>query len=131
MAYDTQILRQKALEAIAQHNLIFVEDICALIGIDKATYYRHFEKDSDIFNELTKQLEINKINLKVSLRKKWGDSDNATLQMALYKLCSTDTEHKKLQQNYIDLSTKDESLNKSVELTDEQFNEALNVLKPK
>jgi hypothetical protein len=52
-------------------------------------------------------LEENKIALKVSMRKKWFDSDNATLQMGLYKLCSNTTEHKLLQQNYTEVTGKD------------------------
>ena len=44
------------------------------------------------------------------MRKKWYDSDNATMQMALYKLCSTDVEHRKLQQNYSDITTKGEKI---------------------
>lgn len=107
MAYSTEILKAKATEAIKKNKLIFVEDICAMIGISKPTFYDRFKVDSDDFNELTKMLEENRISLKVSMRKKWHDSDNATLQMALYKLCSTDTEHKKLQQNYNEVTGKD------------------------
>ena len=110
MAYNTETLKAKAIEAIKKNNLIFIEDICAMIGIDKATFYRHFEVESDNFNDLRKLLDENKISLKVGLRKKWFDSDNATTQMALYKLCSTDIEHKKLQQNYTDVTSKDEKL---------------------
>jgi len=111
MAYDTKILKQKAIEAIEKNKLIFVEDICAYIGIDKGTFYNHFPKDLNDFNELSEMLEKNKIALKVGMRKKWYDSDNATMQMALYKLCSTDVEHKKLQQNYVDATTNGESIN--------------------
>ena len=110
MPYDTKILKQKAIEAITKNKLIFVEDICAYIGISKSTYYDHFQIDSHDSNELSQMLEQNKINLKVGMRKKWYDSDNATMQMALYKLCSTDIEHKKLQQNYTDVTSKEEGI---------------------
>jgi hypothetical protein len=111
MPYDTKILKQKAIEAINDNNLIFVEDICAYIGIAKSTYYDHFPQGSNDSNELSEMLEKNKINLKVGMRKKWADSENATLQMALYKLCSTDIEHKKLQQNYTDVTSQNEKIN--------------------
>jgi hypothetical protein len=111
MPYDTNILKQKAIEAIDKNKLIFVEDICAYIGINKTTYYVHFPIDSNDNNELSELLEKNKIALKVGMRKKWYDSENATMQMALYKLCSTDIEHKKLQQNYTDVTSKDEKIN--------------------
>lgn len=109
MAYDTKILKKKAIEAIEKNKLIFVEDICAYIGIVKDTYYNHFPIGSDDSHELSEMLEKNKIALKVGMRKKWYDSDNATMQMALYKLCSTDIEHKKLQQNYSEVTGKDGS----------------------
>ncbi|NLB81295.1 MAG: hypothetical protein GX800_06750 [Clostridiaceae bacterium] len=111
MAYDKNILFKKAKEIIPKYKLIFIEDVCAYLAISKPTYYTHFPVGSDEFNELSDLIDKNKIEIKVSLRKKWFDSDNATLQMALYKLTSTDTEHKKLQQNYTDVTTNNESLN--------------------
>ena len=111
MPYDTKVLKQKAIEAIKKNKLIFIEDIAAMLGINKTTLYNHFPIDTDDFNELTTLLNENKISLKVSLRKKWFDSDNATTQMALYKLCSTPEEHKKLQQNYTDVTSNNEAIN--------------------
>jgi len=110
MPYDTSELKRKAIEVIDKNKLVFVEDICAMIGISKPTFYSHFEVGSNDFNELSNMLEKNKISLKVMLRKKWLDSDNATTQMALYKLCSTPEEHKKLQQNYTDHTTNDKDI---------------------
>ena len=107
MAYDTKILKEKAIELINKNKLIFIEDVCAMLGISKPCFYDHFKVDSNDFNELSTLLEENKISLKVSMRKKWFDSENATMQMALYKLCSTPEEHKKLQQNYQELTGKD------------------------
>ena len=80
-----------------------------MIGISKPCFYDHFKVDSNDYNELSRLLEENKISLKVALRKKWYDSDNATTQMALYKLCSTKEEHRKLQQNYTELTGEDGS----------------------
>jgi hypothetical protein len=108
--YDTEILLKKAIQAIQDNNLIFVEDVCAFVGISKPTFYTHFKVGSDYFNQLSDLLEKNKINLKVSIRKKWLDSDRDTGLMALYKLCSTPEEHRKLQQNYVDHTSKGESI---------------------
>ena len=111
MPYDTKVLKEKAIEVIKKNKLIFIEDIAAMLGINKTTLYNHFPIDTDDFNELTTLLNENKISLKVSLRKKWFDSDNATTQMALYKLCSTPEEHKMLQQNYTDVTSNNEAIN--------------------
>ena len=109
--YTTAELFEKAKEIIPKYELIFIEDVCAYLGLAKSTFYIHIPVESNESNELRYLLEKNKIDIKVGLRKKWFESDNATLQMALYKLTSTDTEHKKLQQNYTDITTKDESIN--------------------
>ena len=129
MAYSTEILKAKATEAIKKHNLLFVEDVCSYIGIAKSTYYEHFVPNSDDSNELSDLLEKNKINLKIGMRKNWYEQkQNATLQMALYKLCSTDTEHKKLQQNYTDLTTDGEKIQQQATMTAEQAKAFLNKL---
>jgi hypothetical protein len=110
MPYDTKILKAKAIEAIEKNKLIFVEDICAYIGVAKSTYYEHFPIDSDDSNDLSELLEKNKIQLKTAIRKKWFDSERDTGLMALYKLCSTPEEHKKLQQNYVDVNANVQNL---------------------
>ena len=119
MPYDTKILKEKSIEAIEKNKLIFIEDICALIGISKSTFYAHFQVGTDDSNELTSMLEKNKISLKVNLRKKWLESDNPTTQMALYKLCSTQIEHKKLQQSYTDVTSNDEKIQFNIGFTTE------------
>jgi alpha-galactosidase/6-phospho-beta-glucosidase family protein len=126
MAYDTETLKTKAIEVIKKNRLIFVEDVCAMIGINKTTFYNHFPINGNDFDELIKMIDENKITLKVGLRKKWFDSDNATTQMALYKLCSTSEEHKKLQQNYTDVTSGDKPIQPTVvQLTDEQVKDAI------
>jgi hypothetical protein len=114
MGYNTEILKQKAIEAITKNKLLFVEDVCSYIGINKTTFYNHFQVESNDFNYISDLLEKNKIDLKIGMRKNWYEQkQNATLQMALYKLCSTDTEHRKLQQNYTDLTTDGEKIGDS------------------
>ena len=100
MAYNAKELFKKAKDLIPKHKLIFIEDVAAMLGIAKSTFYEHIPIDSNESNELRDLIEKNKIELKVSMRKKWFQSDNPTLQMALYKLTSTKEEHKALQMNY-------------------------------
>lgn len=126
---DKDKLKQKCIEVINKNKLIFIEDICAMVGVAKSTFYDKFPITGNDYYDLSKMLEENKISLKVSLRKKWFDSDNATTQMALYKLCSTPEEHKKLQQNYTDHTTNGDSINpteKAITRFEEMLNEDSN-----
>lgn len=124
MAYDTKVLKEKAIEAIKKNKLIFIEDVAAMIGIDKGTFYNHFPVNLDDFNELSRLLEENKITLKVSLRKKWFDSDNATTQLALYKLCSEPDELKRLSTSHVDMTTNGKDIN-AKKMTDEEIQEEI------
>ena len=59
----------------------------------------------------------------------WYERKSDTGLMALYKLCSTAEEHKKLQQNYTDITSKDEAIQQQIPMTIEQakaFREKLN-----
>ena len=114
--YNTAKLFEQSKELITSKNLIFVEDVVALLGISKPTFYDHFPIDSNEFYDLRELLTKNKIDIKVSLRKKWLDSDNATLQMALYKLTSTPEEHKLLQQNYTTIEEVEKPIFKGIDL---------------
>ncbi len=99
MAYKKNDLIKTALQAIEKHKLFFIDDIIAYLPCSKATFYNH---QLEQLKELKEKLEKNKIEVKVSLRSKWYKSDNATLQMALYKLLASDEERKCLSMQYID-----------------------------
>ena len=114
---DREKLKAKAIEAIEKNKLLFIEDVCSFIGINKTTFYRHFELNSDDYNELSEMLNKNKIILKIGMRKNWYEQkQNATMQMALYKLCSTPEEHKLLQQNYNDITTDGEPIKQVIQI---------------
>jgi hypothetical protein len=111
MAYNPKKLHKQAEEVIEKHKLLFIEDIVALLPCDKTTFYKHFPVDSNELNSLKEMLELNKVQIKSSLRSKWYKSDAPALQLALYKLTASEIELQKLQMNYVDHSTKGESLN--------------------
>jgi len=102
MAYKTEELKEKALEAIKEHDIIFIDELVAYLPCSKSTFYEHKLDKSD---ELKEAIEKKRTETKQTLRKKWKDSDNATLQMGLYKLLASDPERKALSQSYIDHST--------------------------
>ena len=96
MAYNKNKILEQAIKQIEKHSLYFIEDVVAYIPCDKTTFYRLFPKDSNEYNSIKDSLEKNRINTKVSMRKKWNDSDNATLQMGLMKLIGTEDEAHRL-----------------------------------
>ena len=104
MAYKTSALRKTAIEAITRQKLIFIEEIVSYLPCCKQTFYDHKLDESD---ELKGLLDKNKDEIKASLRNKWYKSDNATLQLALMRLCATDPERRKLAMNYIEHTGKD------------------------
>ena len=124
--YDPKILKQKAIDAIEKNKLLFVEDICAYIGISKPTFYDYFKVDTDDFNELKDLLEKNKIQVKVGIRKKWYERQSDTGLMALYKLCSTKEEHRLLQQNYTDHNPDDKAIAIQINVAKKEDIEDLN-----
>lgn len=67
----------------------------------RATFYNH---GLDKLDTIKDALEQNRINVKKGLRKKWYESDNATTQIALYRLTSTDEELSKLNSQKVEHS---------------------------
>lgn len=99
MAYDKTKVFEQAKEMIVKHKLFFIEDIVSFLPCDKTTFYRFFPPDSNEYNELKELLELNRVELKVSMRSKWYKSNAPALQMALMKLIATDDELRKLSMN--------------------------------
>jgi hypothetical protein len=102
MAYDKKKIFEQAKEMIVKHKLFFIEDIVAFIPISKKTFYDYFPIESNECNELKGMLEINRTELKVSMRSKWYKSNAPALQMALMKLIATPDELKKLSMQYVE-----------------------------
>lgn len=125
MAYDREKLYTQAIKAIGDNNLFFIEDIITMLPCAKATFYEYFPSGSDELNNIKEMIEMNKVAQKVKMRKKWGDSDNATLQMALMKLISTDDERKRLAVSYIESKT----TQTNVDLSGLSTDDILNILK--
>lgn len=110
MAYDTENLKEKAIEAIEEHRLFFIEDVVAYLPCSKDCFYNHFPTESDEYDTIKELLEQNRIEVKVSMRSKWYKSDNPTLQMGLMKLLASDEERKNLAMKHIDHTTGGEKI---------------------
>lgn len=110
MAYDRKKIFEKAKEATEKHNLFFVEDIVAFLPCSRSRFYDFFPDGSDELDTLKEILENNKIKTKSSIRAKLFKSAKAAELLALYRLIATPEEHKKLNQSYIDHTTKGEQM---------------------
>ena len=102
MAYKYKKLEKQAVEAIEKYKLFFIDDVVCYLPCCKTTFFHLKLNESDSIKEaLTKE----KTQLKVSMRRKWYLSNNATLQMGLMKLISSDKELKKLAMQYTENKT--------------------------
>lgn len=107
MAYDKQKIFEQAKEMIVKHKLFFFDDIIAFLPIASSTFYAWEMEKSEELKEL---LNLNRVELKVSMRSKWYKSNAPALQMALMKLIATPEELKKLSMQFIE----SENVNKNV-----------------
>ncbi len=107
MAYKKETLKKKALEAVEENGLYFLSQVISYLPCSERTFYYH---ELHILQELKDALEHNRIQAKKQMQKKWLDSDNPTLQLALYRLLSNDYEHMKLNQQHIDHTTGGEKI---------------------
>ena len=93
MAYDKTELFEKAKQIIqSEHSdqrILFIEDLIAFLPCGKTAFYDHFPPEANETNALKELIEQNRVKLKTSMRGKWYDSENATLQVALMKLICT------------------------------------------
>ena len=105
MAYDTEKLYQKALKASKQKGVHFIQDVIALTGVSKDTFYNHFPIDSDESYTINNNLSENRIATKIDIRKKLGKSGRAAELIALYKLLATPEERKALSMQHVDHTT--------------------------
>ena len=107
MAYKTEELEQLAIEAIEKHKLIFIEEIASYLPCSEKTLRNHKLQE---LPTIKKAIQDNKISMKAKLRKKWYDSNNATIQLALYKLLANEEEFNRLAQNKHDHTSKGDKI---------------------
>lgn len=99
MAYNKEkILKQLLSNIEDDQSITSFEDAAESIAPDVSTLYTwEFEK----LESIKGRIQSNKIKVKKSLRRQWRDEKaSPTLQLALYKLLSTDEERKALAMEY-------------------------------
>lgn len=93
MALKKAKLEELALKAINDHDLVFITEIVAYLPCNRSTFYSKGLDKSDTIKEA---LENKRIEVKSDLRSQWRRSENATTQIALYKLLGTEDEAHRL-----------------------------------
>lgn len=106
MAYDKNKIYEQAKEAITKNNLFFIEDVVAFIPCGRSYFYEHFKDGMDEMDTIKEMLEENKIKTKSSIRAKLWKSNRASELLALYRLIATPEEHQKLNQSYVEQTTR-------------------------
>lgn len=101
MAYDKDILEKQIIEAIEREELTFFSEIVLFVAVSRATLYN---LEFDKLDSIKEKLDTNRVKHKNTMRRKWRDSDNATLQISAYKLLADDDELKKLTMNKVESS---------------------------
>lgn len=127
MAYDQKKIYEQAKKAIEDNNLFFIEDVVAFIPCSKTTFYDFFPVDSNELDTLKELMEDNKIKEKAKIRIKLMESNKAAELLALYRLLATKEEHQKLNQSYVDHTSKGGKINQTA-LTDNQIDKLLDKL---
>ena len=89
MALNKQELIDEALAIIPREEGVTLEEVWLFMGITRTTAFNY---QLNVVDEIKEAVLKEKIKVKKKLRRKWRDSDNATLQIAEFKLCSDDEE---------------------------------------
>jgi hypothetical protein len=93
VAYNKDEILQQALSAIDNEECVTIEEVLLFLPIATSTFYAwEMEKSEDLKDALNAM----KVKLKKKMRRNWRNSDNATLQIAEFKLISSDEERDKL-----------------------------------
>ena len=106
---DINTEHEKAiLETIAKNPIFKFKDIFVYYkGCSRATAYNH---NLDKLDSIKEALYSNRRKGVSSLLAKWLTSDNATLQLAAMRMICDTEEHRSLNQNYTDLTSKGEKI---------------------
>lgn len=130
MAYDRAQIFEQAKQIIIDKKPIYVTEMISYLPISEETYYQFFPLQSEQSEQLKALIEQGKIERKQGLREKWYEGENATTQLALYKLLGTEEEAHRLNGSKQELKSTatNTNYNKEVEpdysnLTDEELDE--------
>ena len=116
MAYDKDKIFEEILVVIEAHKIKHFSYLQAYVEPETSTLYLLFPKESEQFNTIKRALKDNKITSRQAMLKKWEDSENATLQIAAFKMIASKKERKALSTNWNnnDHTTQGEKINNKI-----------------
>lgn len=111
---------QEMIEAIKKHNWMRWSHIdWNALSFGRATAYNHKLERLDTIKATFEQNRSKATNY---LLQKWINSDNATLQIAAFKIVADSDDHKRLNQTYVEQKTTEVDLS---ELSTDEIKELL------
>ena len=116
MSYDKEKIFKECIEIIPKEKIINVKDLVCFLPCCRKTFYNFFPENSPSLLTIKEAINDSKVITKSKLRKNWELSDNAVLQIALYKTIATDDEREKLNTTYQrnDITTKGEKISTNI-----------------
>lgn len=82
-----------ALKVIKDNQIIFFDEIHAYLPCSLSTLYKHGLHNSEDIKDAIREIRVTK---KSRLRSRWYESENATLQISVYKLMASEEELRRL-----------------------------------
>jgi hypothetical protein len=109
MAYDRAEIEKQAINAIkTNQDIVFIQDVISVLPCASSTFYL-WELDKS--ENIKDALQLNRVRAKREMRSSWkNNQENATLQLALYKLLSDTEERDALTMQKTDVTTQGEKI---------------------
>lgn len=126
MGKQKDVYEKEIVKVIRDNKLFTIKDIFAFYsGIKSSQFYNLGLEKSEL---ILKAIDDNKTKSCQSLKKKWLDSDNPTLQIAVFKTICTDEDRKALSQTYHDHTTDGEKIQPQPQLNESQIDKLIDKL---
>jgi len=109
--YSDEDMVSLSLQAIKEHNVTSINEMCMYTPFTRILFYkRKINHNKEEYKKILDALDEVKIALKFSLKKKWYNSSNPTLQIACFKLHADADELKALNSQHVDHTTQGEKI---------------------
>ena len=93
MAYNVEKLKELALEGILKDGLVWIEDVCAYMGISKTTFYKYeLNEVHEIKNAQLMERRKVKMSAYKALQEQMNEDRNTTATLAVLKLAGNQDE---------------------------------------